>query len=82
MIKYWITKDREKIAIKDMSLEHIANAKNMLLQLRDKDPGEQFYVGESWGAESAVDSENRYNEELRMKIDRFIEAFEREVYIR
>ena len=79
MIKHWVTKEGEKLAIRDMDSEHINNCIVMLRRLQNEDPGEQFYVGESWAAETAVEHENKHNQYLREKIIRFIQAFEWEL---
>ena len=72
---------KEKIAIKNMSDNHLINSFNMLKRQLDKDPG-IFSGGNSDGAEMAIECENRHNNFIREGLNNGIEALEKEISLR
>lgn len=63
-MKYWTTREGQKIKLTDMTDNHLENTIKMLGRVIDSYPGDQVYVGDSYNSEKAVESENRINRDL------------------
>ena len=77
----WGTRDGRTLNHFDMDTNHIKNCINMLKKSLNTRPI-MTYAGEIVVAESWVDQENKYNEDMASSIEKIIGIFEGELRLR
>lgn len=76
---FWTTRDGKRLNVMDMETSHIKNCIRMLERTIDSYPGEQVYMGDSYNAEQAVESENRLNEDKLERLQYSVRRLEAEL---
>ena len=75
----WIDKNGKSWEVSEMETSHIENCIRLLEKAIDSAPEEQFYMGDSDYAESAVDAENRHNADILEELEDKLGVFENEL---